>query len=76
MAPKVAPKKKSTELSSGSSGNGVPGHTKRRKTFLTTFVLPNEDGEYCWEIKAYDFEEAEKICRLINHKLVGKEVRV
>jgi hypothetical protein len=74
LTPKVAPKKKSTGLPSGSSGNGVSGRTKRRKTFLTTFMLL--DGEYCWEIKAYDFEEAEKICRLINHKLVGKEVKV
>ncbi len=46
---------------------------KRRKlqVFLTRFKLRNDPTEYGWRIKAYDFEEAEMICKRIGHILDG-----
>jgi hypothetical protein len=44
----------------------------RLKVFCTTFKTT--DGIFGWEIKARSFEEAEMICKLINHKLVGIKV--
>lgn len=48
---------------------------KRLKVFLTSYKQEGRKGDYCWEIRAYDFEHAEEICRLIGHTLVGKKVR-
>lgn len=46
------------------------GKRTKKKIFLTEFKT--SDGLFAWHIKAADWQEAEYICKAINHRLKGE----